>query len=97
MAVHQDIPQSVLSYLHEYDPGTVNLEDHKWVLVERILQSGTREDVRWLFSRFPKEDIIDFLRRQGNHSRLSYVNLNFWLKFFNLPKPPKQSNPIWNY
>jgi hypothetical protein len=83
-----DCPLLTLSRLQEYDlqDPSCSLELLKPVLIERILESGTREEVRWLFSRFEEEAISAHLEKHG-FRHLSPQSQIFWARFFNLPSP----------
>lgn len=88
------IPERTKLRFPEYDPKQLNLRDFKTLLIERILDSGTREEVRWLFSCYRREDIVDYLKTQGQR-RLSNASLSFWLLFFDLPPAHRPKNPLW--
>lgn len=49
----------------EYDFATMNPEDHAGVIIERILERGSWEQVRWLFARYGEERIAAWVRRHG--------------------------------
>ena len=50
------------SLFWDVDPGTIDLEKHARYVIERILDFGTDEEVRWLFKRYPREKIAGVLK-----------------------------------
>ena len=50
------------SLFWDVDPDTIDLEKHARYVIERILDFGTDEEVRWLFKRYPREKIAGVLK-----------------------------------
>ena len=50
------------SLFWDVDPDTIDLEKHARYVIERILDFGTGEEVRWLFKRYPREKIAGVLK-----------------------------------
>lgn len=48
------------------DVQTLDEERHVSYIIERVLDFGDDEDIRWLFSRYPKSIIQEILRRPRN-------------------------------
>ncbi len=48
-------------------------------VIERVLEYGGREAVRWMLSAYPREEIVETLSRSGH---LSPRSANFWASFF---------------
>jgi len=89
-----EIPEEVYRRFPEYDRQRINVDDFKPMLIERILESGGRNEVRWLFSSFSKEDVIQFLQSTANR-RISPVSLTFWCKYFDIARPTPFKSPLW--
>jgi len=49
----------------EYDFSTMSTEDHAGVIIERILERGSWEQVRWLFAHYGEGYVADWVRRHG--------------------------------
>jgi hypothetical protein len=49
----------------EYDFETLDLERHSGVIVERVLERGTWEQLRWLFATYGEDRVADRVRRHG--------------------------------
>lgn len=49
----------------EYDFGTMDLVQHRGVIMERLLDRGTWEQLRWLFSTYGEGRVSEWVRRHG--------------------------------
>lgn len=49
----------------EYDLESLNLERHRGVIIERMLERGTWEQLRWLFATYGQECVADWVRHHG--------------------------------
>ncbi len=45
------------SLFWDIDVETLNADEHVSYIIERVLDFGNDEDIRWLFSYYPKETI----------------------------------------
>lgn len=77
----------------------VDPEIHSHAFMERILEYGTREDVKWLLATYRSEEIRDFIRQKGAR-RLSKRSLNFWCLVLDVrdvkPHPwPFTADALW--
>ena len=62
-------------YFWDADLINLNLKTHKRYILERILEMGDEEVVRWMKKNFSKKDILAALK---NTRRFSPKSLNFW-------------------
>ena len=69
------IPQNFKKYFWDTDFNSLNIEKHKKYIIERILEWGEDEAVKWLNNVFKKDEIINTLKTSRTISRKS---LNFW-------------------
>ncbi|HLD38456.1 MAG: hypothetical protein A3D75_01590 [Candidatus Levybacteria bacterium RIFCSPHIGHO2_02_FULL_37_18] len=69
------IPQNFKKYFWDTDFNSLNIEKHKKYIIERILELGDDEAVKWLNNVFKKDEIINTLKTSRTISRKS---LNFW-------------------
>ena len=51
------------SLFWDVDPKTIDPEKHAVYIIERMLEFGRPEELRWLFSRYPKATIREVLKR----------------------------------
>lgn len=49
----------------EYEFEAMNLEDHKGVIIERILERGNWDEVRWLFKVYGETHVAKWVRNHG--------------------------------
>lgn len=71
------IPEGLRTYFQEYDPAKLDLERDADLIVQRALEFGTWDEVRWLFETYGKQRIRTFLRERGERW-LSSVTFNYW-------------------
>ena len=50
----QTIPTSLAPFFQEYDLGRLHIELDASTIIERTLRYGTRAELRWLFSIYPR-------------------------------------------
>jgi len=81
----QTIPQSLTRLFQEYQFGDLNIELHSNLFIERILESGTWEELRWVLHTYGAKRIQTYIRRFG-HTRLSPISFNYWRKLFRIHK-----------
>jgi hypothetical protein len=61
----------------EYDFETMDLERHQAVIIERVLERGTWEQLRWLFATYGEATVAEWVRRHGFRS-LSRRSFALW-------------------
>ena len=64
-------------YFQEYDPGQLDLADHGDLIIQRTLEFGDWEDLRWLFAMYGVKRIRAFLRQRGERWLRPPV-FNYW-------------------
>ncbi|MEK7515475.1 MAG: hypothetical protein AAB555_00875 [Patescibacteria group bacterium] len=47
----------------DVDPNTIDIEKHARYVIERVLDFGTDEEVRWMFKQYPRSKIVDALNQ----------------------------------
>jgi hypothetical protein len=76
------LPEHAYKFFWEIDPTKLDVSRHPSYVIERLLEYGDFPELRWLFSRFEREQIINTLKRTRN---LSLRSANFWAKIFHVP------------
>jgi hypothetical protein len=71
------IPDGLQPYFQEYDLARLELEADADLIIQRTLEFGTWDEVRWLFLTYGKRRICLFLRKRGERW-LSPVTFNYW-------------------
>jgi len=49
----------------EYDFETIGLDTHRSVIIERILERGSWEQLRWLFETYGEPRVADWVKKHG--------------------------------
>ncbi len=83
--VSRQIPAGLKPYFQEYDPAVLDPEQDANLIIQRTLDFGTWEDVRWLFRLYGKKRICGFLRQHGERM-LRPVVFHYWRKLLGIRK-----------
>jgi hypothetical protein len=59
------LPADAAWLFPEYDFETMTPERHESVIIERILERGTWEQLRWLFAVYGESNVAEWVRRHG--------------------------------
>ncbi len=51
------------SLFWDVNPATLDTKQHANYIIERILDYGTDEEVRWMYTTYPREAILDVIDR----------------------------------
>jgi hypothetical protein len=73
----QPIPSSLAPFFQEYDISRLSPENDSFTIIERTLQFGNREELRWLFRTYSREQIAHWLRHFGKDC-IPQPHLTFW-------------------
>jgi hypothetical protein len=60
-----DLPISAAWLFPEYDFHAIDLDRYRGVIIERLLERGTWEQVRWLFATYGEECVALWVRLHG--------------------------------
>ena len=72
------ITKQLQPFFWERDETKIDIEKNKIYIIERILELGDSEAVRWLFSKFTLSDIKKILKKSR---RISKKSKNYWSIF----------------
>lgn len=78
-----NIPSGLRPYFQEYDPQTLDLDGDANLIMQRTLEYGTWDEVRWLFSVYGYQRIRAFVQERGERL-LSRVTFNYWRKLLGI-------------
>lgn len=99
MNIHSGvIPASLQPYFQEYDLAALNLRRDANVIIQRTLEFGTWDEIRWLFQMYSRRRIRRFLREHGERW-LKPVTFNYWRKLLGLRRwqpAPFGKGEVWN-
>lgn len=71
----------VPSCFWDCDPQAVDLQTHRRFVVERVMEYGDDEAVRWLLRTYAREELSDILRQTRN---LSPKTATCWANYLGL-------------
>lgn len=74
-----EIPPGLAPYFQEYDVAALDLRADADLILQRTLEHGTWEEVRWLFGVYGAPRVRRFVREHGERW-LSKVAFNYWRK-----------------
>lgn len=92
------IPLSLQPYFQEYDLVDLKLRQDANLIIQRTLEYGTWDEVRWLFQVYPRQRIQRFLREHGERL-LRPVTFNYWRKLLRIRRwqpAPFGKGELWN-
>lgn len=72
-----DLPMDSAWLFPEYDFDSMNLEAYQGVIIERILERGSWEQIRWLFNTYGEKLVADWVRKHG-YRLLSKRSFALW-------------------
>ena len=95
-----NIPLGLQPYFQEYDVQALDLHRDVNLIIQRTLEFGTWEEVRWVFSTLGAKRVRLFLRQYGERW-LKPANFNYWRKLLRIRKwrhsPfPTSKGEVWN-
>lgn len=77
------IPPGLWPHFQEYDPDRLDMKRDADLIIQRTLEFGTWNEVRWLFAAYGRQRIAAFLRQWGER-QLSPVTFNYWRKLLGI-------------
>jgi len=79
------IPAALQPHFQEYDLELLDLEEDAELIIQRTLEYGDWDEVRWLFRTYGRRRIRLFLKRRGERL-LSPVAFNYWRRLMRVRK-----------
>ena len=77
------LPKQFYKYFWDTDPVMIDMEQYSQQVIERILEWGRSEDMRYLIAEFGREQLIAVLMRSR---QLSIRNANYLATIWDVPK-----------
>ncbi len=92
------IPRTLAQFFQEYTFEDLDAERDAELVIERTLAWGNRDELRWLFARYGRARVTDWVRRMGTR-RLPRRQLPFWQLVLEIADSQLVSSPrgIWQY
>jgi hypothetical protein len=69
-------------YFWDVDPDTVDCSVHVVFVIERILESGDEDAIRWLFATYSRTQVVEVLQ---STRRISRRSARFWANVLGVP------------
>jgi len=92
------IPSTLAVFFQEYTFENLDVTRDWELIVERTLAWGNRGELRWMFDRYGRERVADWVKRRGAF-RLPRRQLAAWKAILEIPEAEIISAPrgIWQY
>ncbi|HET7090583.1 MAG TPA: hypothetical protein VFL17_18275 [Anaerolineae bacterium] len=93
------IPVSLKPFFQEYDFGKLDADQHQDLVIERTLGYGDQREVRWLFARYGRKLIVEWVRQRGA-ARLPRRRFNCWQALLSITEfehPQYWRQSVWPY
>ena len=95
------IPIGLKPYFQEYDITQLDIFHDTNLIIQRTLEFGTWDELRWLFETYGSQRIRSFLREHGERW-LNLVTFHYWRKLLGVRKwkasPfPTAKGELWPY
>lgn len=87
------VPSGLKPYFQEYSVARLNIVDDANLIIQRTLEFGTWDEIRWLFQTYRSKRIRLFLREHGERG-LRPVTFNYWRKLLGIRKWKKSPFPV---
>lgn len=96
----RNLPDRLWPHFQEYDPNSLDLERDANLVIQRVLEFGNWNELRWLFRLYGKPRISAYVRQYGERG-LSRVTFNYWRKLLGIRKWRKApfsavKDELWN-
>ncbi|OGK13516.1 hypothetical protein A3A93_00315 [Candidatus Roizmanbacteria bacterium RIFCSPLOWO2_01_FULL_38_12] len=101
--IEQTLPSYITKYFWDVQPEKINIQTNKKYIIERLLEYGNEEALRWINSIYTPQDINKVIRTSKLLSRKSGV---FYSLYFDINPQDilclqkdfqNKHRQIWNY
>ncbi len=92
------IPRTLEPFFQEYNLTDLNLRRDADLIIQRTLEFGDWDEIRWLFQVYKRERLRRFLRKYGERW-LKPVTFNYWRKLLGVRRwqaAPFGKGELWN-
>lgn len=81
MPSEREIPARLAAHFQEYDVSQLDLERDCVLVMQRVLEYGNWDEIRWLLAVYGSDRLRGFLSRYGER-QLGRRAFNYWRKLF---------------
>jgi len=75
------LPKELYKFFWEHNPAKFNEDTYWYFTIERLLEHGNDQAIRWVLGHYPQEKIIEVIKSSRS---ISKKTANFWKNFFHL-------------
>lgn len=95
------LPCKIRKFFWEYSEIEIDIQKNWFFIIERLLEYGDIEAVKWVFGQFDQNQLVEVVKSTRN---LSQKTVSMWQNYFNLPKEEircmnlscqKKDMPFW--
>jgi hypothetical protein len=79
------VPEALRPHFQEYDLEALKLKRDANLIIQRTLEHGSWDEIRWMFRVYGKRRVQTFLRERGERM-LSRVTFNYWRKLLQVQR-----------
>lgn len=95
------IPSGLRPHFQEYDLSSLDLDRDADLIIQRTLEYGTWDEIRWLVASYGVDRVRTFVRVRGERM-LSRVTFNYWRKLLRIHRwrhSPfaNEAREVWMY
>jgi hypothetical protein len=62
-------------FFWDVDPSSLDLQQNKTYIIERLLELGDEKAIRWLFMKYPRAEIVEVI---GSSRSISPKSRSYW-------------------
>jgi len=86
-------PDDVSRLFWDVDPASIDLDQHRDYVLERVMTRGPWAAMKWLRATYSRDTLVDFLQRRGD--RLPPRDLAYWSLVSGVRIPIPSGGPTW--
>ena len=79
------LPPFLHTFFWDYDPGALDVQQHAYFVMERLMERGSWEAMQWLLTSFSSQERYAFLQSRGRRV-LTPTALNYWAIMSDTPE-----------
>lgn len=90
------IPVSLRPCFQEYTLEKLDPERDAFTIIERTLALGCQPEIQWLFARYGRERVHEWVRQTGS-GRLSRRRFRLWVNYLDIRDCRQRRRGVWPY
>ena len=79
----QKLPKELARYFWDVDAGKIDLVRNERYVIERLLEFGDTDAIRWILKHYSKQAVISSVKRSR---QISPKTANFWALIYSIPR-----------